>query len=292
MEINENYVFQVDSDVVNLAYRNLPNYLIEVNENVDKEYCILYFASNDLYYPNNEVAFESSVIKRNRFEWYGSRIEKGYKHIFLRDIKKQWYLEGINSEVNSISNLATFLQKETLGFKVIAVGASAGGYAAVILGQLLNAELIYTFNGQFEINSLIHKSKPTIDPVIFRNFNNPQFKDFYDAKKFIRNPNSVYYFHSNRSKWDIEQKEHVKGTPINIISFKTSNHGLPFLKTNVPVVINLSTPGLNAYVGKTMHPLSFSLKLVGLLRTIEGLSSIGKFALNKIYIRTFQKLKI
>jgi hypothetical protein len=292
MEVNKNYVFQADSEVVNSAYRNLPNYLVEYNSEVKEEYCIIYFASNDLYYPNSEIAFESSVIKKNRFEWYGRRIEKGFKHIFVRDIKKQWYLEGINLQINSISKLGDFLNEEAKGLKVVTVGASAGGFAAVLLGQVLKAEYIYTFNGQFELNSLLSKSKPSVDPIIFRNSNNPHLRRFYDTKSFITKPSTIYYFHSNKSNWDIEQLEHVKDLTINVISFRTSNHGLPFLKTNVPAVLNLNLPSLKVYVGKTMHPLFFSLKLVGMLRTVEGLSAIAKFALNKIYIKTFQKLKI
>lgn len=257
-----------------------------------KEYCIIYFSSNDLYYPNNEIAFSESVIQKNKFEWYRTRVGFGHKHIFLRDIKKQWYLTGVNAAISSPQALFHFLQEETKGYKSILLGSSAGGFISVILGQLLNAERIYTFNGQFEIKSLLKKdTAEIIDPVLFRNRNNRELLPYYETKNFITNPSSIYYFHSSKSNWDIEQDRVVEHLPVNKISFITSNHGVPFLKSNLPVVLNLDTSQLKKLSGKTHHPLIFSLKTVGFAKTVEGLKSIFQFALNKIYIRTVQKWK-
>jgi hypothetical protein len=292
MEIKAPFVFQADADIVNNIYRAQPNYLIEYNEKISKEYCIVYFSSNDLYYPNNEIAFTESIINKNRFEWYGNRINYGHKHIFLRDIKKQWYLTGVNAIINSPQKLYEFLAQETRGYKTILLGSSAGGFISVILGQLLNAERIYSFNGQFEIYSLLAKATAeTMDPILFRNKENERLLPYYYAANFIKHPQSVYYFHSSKSQWDIEQSGQVKQFPIHKISFVTSNHGVPFLKSNLPVVLNLKIEELKKLSGKTIHPLIFSLKMVGLAKTIEGLKSIIQFGLNKIYIRTIQKWK-
>lgn len=286
------FVFQADAPIVEDFYIKQPNYLIEYNDAVPKTYCIVYFSSNDLYYPNNEVAFTESVIKKNRFEWYQTRVAYGHKHIFIRDIKKQWYITGINSTINSPQSLYEFLKKECNGYKSILIGSSAGGFIAVIMGQLINAERIYTFNGQFEIFSLLKKNNAEmIDPIIFRNRNNELLLPYYNATNFITMPHSIYYFHSNKSQWDLEQCELVWQFPINKISFKTSNHGVPFLKSNLYTVLNLSPDELNKLTDKTMHPFAFSLKMVGLLKTLEGLKTIFQFALNKIYIRTIQRLK-
>lgn len=292
MEIKDPFVFQVDAGIVNEVYTNQPNYLIAYNEQVPKEYCVVYFSSNDLYYPNNDIAFSESVIKKNRFEWFGNRVNYGYKHIFLRDIRKQWYLTGINSTINSPIALFEFLKKETEGYKTILLGSSAGGFISVILGQLLKAERIYSFNGQFEIFSLLEKvNAEIIDPILFRNRDNKELLPYYHAAKFITEPSTIFYFHSSKSKWDIEQNKVVEDIPINRISFITSNHGVPFLKSNLPAVLNLPFEQLKKLSGKTMHPLFFSLKMVGFVKTMEGLKSIFQFALNKVYIKTVQKWK-
>jgi hypothetical protein len=120
-----NFVFQTDSKEIALYFRNSPNYLIEYESKDDQEqrYCVLYFSSNDLYNPNIAEAFNRQVVRTNKFEWYRTRVNRATKHIFLRDIKKQWYLNGINEELNSIEKLFAFLKIETAGFKTIALGS-------------------------------------------------------------------------------------------------------------------------------------------------------------------------
>ena len=291
MEVRQIQVFQTDSLLIKNHLISNSNYIIEYNESVKEEYCVVYFSSNDLYYPNTEISFKETVISKNRYEWYGNRINYAHKHIFIRDIQKQWYLGGINHQINTPQKLTEFLKKESEGYKLIFVGSSAGGFASVIFGQFLNAEKIFSFNGQFEINSILHKSIERKDPLIFRFQNNLVYRPFYDALNFITNPSSIYYFHSSRSNWDNEQNRHVLNIKINRISFKTKNHGLPFLKTNLPIVLNMNSVSLNKFVGEIYHPFLFSIKLIGFRGTILGLLSIINFIYNKIYINTIQKLK-
>ena len=75
------YVFQTDSEIVNKVYQEQDNYLIEFDEKGDKEWCAVYFCSNDIYYPNTEEIFRKRIIEQNFFEWYHSRINKAFKHI-------------------------------------------------------------------------------------------------------------------------------------------------------------------------------------------------------------------
>jgi hypothetical protein len=284
-------VFQADSTVVNAVYRNNSNYIIDHNLFPNENYCVLYFSSNDLYYPNNETAFEEQLIKKNRYEWFKTRINNAAKHIFLRDIKKQWYLTGISAEINTPQKLQEFLKKETEGYKVIAIGSSAGGFAAVIHGQLLHAERIYTFNGQFEILSLLKESNTTKDPIIFRNADNQELLPYYNAANFITIPSSIYYFQSSKSKWDKDQNRFIKGKAVNRIYFKTSNHGIPFLKSNLDIVLNLEKKDIDSLVDKTFYPLLFSLKIAGLRETVSGLKFVMRFVFNKVFVSTILKLK-
>lgn len=98
-EINKTcYVFQVDSDIVQQVYNEKDNFLIEYDNQGEKKWCAIYFSSNDIYFPNTEEIFRKRIIEKNFFEWYHSRINRAYKHIFVRDIFKQWYLMGINAK--------------------------------------------------------------------------------------------------------------------------------------------------------------------------------------------------
>jgi len=279
------FVFQTDSQIIEEAYSSNPNYLIEFSgkNGTGDQYCILYFSSNDIYFPNDEQSFKNQLLKKNKFEWYNTRIEKGKKHIFLRDIKKQWYLTGINHEINSIEKLAAFLRKETKGYKTIALGSSAGGYAAVLLGSMINAETIYTFNGQFMLNDLLSTSSEKIDPIIFREQNNPEINQYYSLRPFIKNTKSIHYFYSDRSDWDLVQFNHVSDFKIQFIPFRTSHHGIPFLKTNLNRILNRSTEQLQGFVGKVNNPFLFSIKIDGLLKTTKDIIvMVLKLILRKI----------
>lgn len=270
-KITTSFVFQTDSDIVRKAL-NEPNYLIEYSEtNQNSEYCIIYFSSNNIYFPNTEAVFHDTIIKKNKYEWYGTRIKKGAKHIFIRDIQKQWYLNGINSEINTVEKLTDFLKKETEGYKTIMVGSSAGGYAAVLLGSLLNSEFVLSFNGQFQIYDLLETSNEAIDPIIFREKNNSAINQYFSLKKLIYIPSIIYYFYSNKSSWDLTNKRHVENIDINIISFNTSNHGIPFLRSALPFVLNTSIKKLNSWNKRIFNPILFSIKYGGLFATFNML---------------------
>jgi len=278
-------VFQTDSEIIRDAYKGTSNYLIEFNEDKsqNERYCILYFSSNDIYYPNNEDEFRQQILLKNKFEWYNTRIKKGSKHIFLRDIKKQWYLTGINDELNTIEKLLLFLKQETAGYKIIALGSSAGGYAAVLFGSYLNAELVQTFNGQFMLSDRLITSSEKIDPVIFREQNNPKINIYFSLKSHIVNPHRIFYFYSDRSNWDISQYEHISHLNLRFIAFRTNHHGIPFLKANLPEVLNMPTEGIQKFANNFNYPILFSIKISGFFKTIKYISIvISKIVSNKL----------
>jgi hypothetical protein len=274
MEItNPPFVFQSDSPLVKEAYQHNDNFLIEHDESQDNAYCAIYFCSNNIYYPNTEHSFKSSILEKNRYEWYGTRVPYAYKHIFIRDIQKQWYLTGINGAINSPEQLLSFLQTETKGYQVITLGSSAGGFAAVLYGSLLKAQLILSFNGQFEIRSLLKTSSELIDPILFRFDKNKHLLAFFDVKPFITHALNIFYFYSVESDIDYQQKDYIDDIKLNIIGFKTSHHGVPFLKCNLSTVLAKSHQELMALSGKAHHPLWFSIRMVGLKETANGLFS-------------------
>lgn len=266
-------VFQTDSKIIADTYSTNANYLIEYSktENLKDKYCVLYFSSNDIYFPNTKETFQNQLLDKNKFEWYGKRIDKGTKHVFLRDIKKQWYLTGINQEYNSIEKLSQFLKKETEGFKIITLGSSAGGYAAVLFGSLLNAERIYTFNGQFQIGNLLQTSVEAINPIIFREQFNPAINQYFSLRSFIKKPNCIFYFFSDRSKGDINQFNHIADLGVQTISFRTSHHGIPFLKSNLKYVLNATEDSIRNLVDNVQYPLLFSFKIEGVIKSLYSL---------------------
>lgn len=285
MEVNKPFVFQTDSEIVRNTYNHLPNFLIEENEEFVKlsnvtKYCAIYFSSNNIYYPNDGDTFRKEIIEKNRFEWYGCRVEKAIKHIFIRDVQKQWYLEGINNEINSIEKLYKFLLKETDGYKTVFVGSSSGGYAAVLFGSMLYASEVFSFNGQFLLEDLILTSSENIDPIIFRQRYNEAINRYFSLRKWIKDEVDIFYFTSCKSEWDNRQYEHIKDLGVNTIFFDTSHHGIPFLKSALPHVINLERVNLLSFKNKRFHPILFTMKFVGIKNVLFSLFQAVKVKLN------------
>lgn len=106
----ENDVFDIWTKREPLAEEiyNKDNYKIIDNPHGTRDECILYFSSNNIWFPNTEEAFKHSFVENDYYEWvkYGSTVSK--KAIFFRDIYKSWYVTGINRHISSIDKLAEF----------------------------------------------------------------------------------------------------------------------------------------------------------------------------------------
>ncbi len=265
-------VFQVDSLIVNQVYQERPNYLIESTGEGKK--CAIYFSSNDIYYPNTEEVFRKRIVEKNFFEWYKIRVRDAGKHIFVRDVFKQWYLKGVNKDLDSIEKLAAFLKKETEGYEVVTIGSSAGGYAAILFGLLLKAHIVMAFNPLFELESKLTTSNELVSPLLFR-LKDTDVKNYFDLTHlFYPSIPNIYYFYSEKSLRDFRQYHHIVhniARQIHIIRFKTSHHGIPFLKNALPFVINMSEKELMRLEKRSHHPIAFTLKCVGVKATMQGI---------------------
>ena len=295
-------VFQTDSEIVLNQYKTNKNYLI-VNTTKDsasikkEKYCAIYFSSNNLYYPNDNNAFKKEIITKNKYEWYTTRINKAEKHIFIRDIFKQWYLAGINESLNTIEKLVDFLKEETKGYKTITVGSSSGGYASVLFGQLLSAEYCYSFNGQLQLFWQMQNSSPEKDPLLFTLKKRETAFKYYNIVNYIKTPSSILYFNSRKSEEDIAQLEYIKNINLNLFSFKTSHHGVPFISSILPKLLNMPVLELLKLKEKNHNPLIFSLKIGGIFTTIKGLKNIilnkikGTIRSQKTLVRIFKNIR-
>ena len=280
-------IFQIDSDIVNQTYQD-KNYQIEFSHNsLTQEYCAIYFSSNDIYYPNNEQTFRQRIIIQNTYECYKTRITKEYKHIFLRDIYKQWYLKGINSQINSPRKLIEWLRSETDGFKIITIGSSAGGYAAILYGSMLNAQKAIVFNPQFEIRTILNTPEGILKNPIVNTTLNTENDIFLNINDLISKKIKIFYFFSSNSPWDYQQSLLAqKHTNIFPIKFKSSHHGIPFLKGALQKVINYPEEYLYQLSQKSHYPIIFTIKTIGIFSTLQALNKqIKKIIQRKISIK-------
>lgn len=273
MALTDQYIFQIDSLDVYQAFK-FDNYSIEYNnetDNLETDLCVIYFSSNEIYYPNTFESFEYSIIKRDKYEWKRNKFPSAKKHIFLRDLHKQWYLSGINHTLNDPNKVFDFLRIETIGYRVITIGSSAGGYAALLFGSMLNCERIYAFNAQLNLRVTINNSNHLVDPILFEKVKDKNYVHFLDLSNFLNEKTENFYFQSCLSKMDVEQFDGIRieaQRNLKIIRFQTSNHGFPFLRINLSSVLAFKKTELDKLVNRTFHPILFSIKLIGVFSTL------------------------
>ena len=99
------------------------------------------------------------------------------------------------------------LKNETEGYKIITVGSSAGGFAAVLFGILLNVEKIFSFSGQFSLSLILNEAET---PFLFSEKSNIQKNKYFDLPVLLKNSSSpVYYFFPYYNKNDYIQAQQV-----------------------------------------------------------------------------------
>lgn len=266
------WVFQTDDEEVLETYRTRDNYLMAHSPGGDESRCAVYFSSNDLYFPNNRARFHERVTRRNTFEWFGTRVPGCGRHIFIRDVFKQWYLGGINGRLNSPQKVLEWLKNETRGCRVTMAGSSSGGYAAVLFGSLLHAERVFSFNGYFDLAPETDmEDAARINPLLVRYRNDPERAPFYRLAPFLHERTPVYYFHSLFSPIDRRQRELLGARRgVHVIPFRSSRHGIPFLKCCLSRLFQYSDEELQGVCGTVHHPLRFSLRCAGVRETAAG----------------------
>jgi len=147
---------QFDLPQVQHAYANLDNFRCVPGRPDSPDRCFVFFSGNGLYFPNTKEEFERRILREDRYEWIGlcpppSTFRKA---IFLRDVRKTWYVDGISARLDSIEKVVELLRVETAGFsEVVCVGNSAGGFAAALFGREIGAHAIYSFSGYFDLSS-------------------------------------------------------------------------------------------------------------------------------------------
>lgn len=73
--------------------------------------------------------------------------------IFYIDHHGVWYHKGIRGVSHNIDSTVAHLRKKTMGYKrLVFIGVSAGGYAAILFGSLLGVDHVVSFIPQTHIH--------------------------------------------------------------------------------------------------------------------------------------------
>lgn len=277
------------NELIRSEYRK-NNYIINEYDN-DSQLVVIYFSSNGLYFPDTEECFRECIVEKNRFEWMHYKVKNVKKELYFRDIYKSWYVSGINENIDSIDKLVDFIKeqmpKESI---IVTVGNSAGGYAAALIGTLINADYVFDFSGQFKLED-------RRNDYLKKFSRNVQYSRYFDLKELWKKyePPIIFYFYAGKCEYDVIQYEHIRKCK-NIFAFEfiTSVHEQTMYNFNLETILSMSVRNLIALydkIGKrSISRLQFSIHVCGLLNTIMGLVKVcirKSFRIvKKLFIRT------
>ena len=156
-------------------------------------------------------------------EFLRSLMDKDLNIIFVKDFLQCWYQKGLLGKTHDIESTVEYLNgilPETTG-KLITLGASAGGYAAIRFGVALNADRILAFSPQTLIDKETVRvfAKSCLRDMAFDRIDLDLKKvlDHYNSKAAIE----VHYGLKNRrDRIAVNHiREHVK-----VIAYETDTH--------------------------------------------------------------------
>lgn len=82
------------------------------------------------------------------YEFFGQLDGLDIDRVFVRDLDQAWYQNGIRGIADNITDAAKGLAELRDHERVVCVGCSAGGFAAILFGQLIDADETHAFGPQ------------------------------------------------------------------------------------------------------------------------------------------------
>lgn len=274
-------IWNEDEPLVSKQYEK-DNFLISDYTGDDaKPYCVIYFSSNGLYYPNTEGSF-CAFMESDRYEWRTYHFQKARREIYVRDIVKQWYITGINSRISSIDKMIEWLSSNIpSGCDIITVGNSSGGYMAVLAACLLKARYAYDFSGQFSIEDALEdgiddggKERNALFKRHVSGIRADRGTLYLNITEYIKkSPDlDIFYFYPSLCEEDKYQASLVQDFEnVHAFAFKDDKHGRTMYNFNINDVFGLEPDRLaklsTRLRGKSVSRVEFSFCLRGAVRT-------------------------
>jgi hypothetical protein len=269
--------YQFDLPSITKA-RGLANFKV-LEGDIANGKCIVLFSGNGLYFPNTEDEL-SKIIKCDRYEWEKLYPKNYEKIIFIRDVYKQWYIEGISTELDTVDKVKILIDEQIAGYKTTFVGSSAGGYAAVLFGNLCHADLIISLSGQFDLND--EKKREDANEILNKSLDHRYLK--LDG---LVNKNVVYFnpCYSSYDKPQVQLAHSINN--IIVIEMKSSIHGVPFYPFALKKVLGGDIDKFKIMSRKKHNMMLFSIRNC----TLADLLTWSIIRIKKVYTRTFKLLK-
>ncbi|TPE42520.1 lipase family protein [Pontibacter mangrovi] len=170
------------------------------------------------------------------FEFFNSLSSLSCDKLFIRDFQQAWYHRGLDQETSDLSQLLGLLGETIKAHhyqKVCFIGNSMGGYAAILLGTLLNVDKVIsfapqTFIGRWQrLQHLDFRWRKQIAGI----YQSPQCQpQFFDLKKALSKRSyttDVMVFYSPKHRLDRCHAERLQGLAnVSLIPIESGGHNI------------------------------------------------------------------
>lgn len=263
----------IDSEIFQSSLKSRPSIKVIDTAALNNK-CAIYFTSHALYFPNTLKNFSYSIVEKDYFEWKKYLVPDTSRHILLRDPYKQFFINGIDSQFDTLEKLIAEISRLTKDYDTTAIGVSAGGYAAMLFTAILNFSRAISINGQYSLNEVISTERERAKNPIIVEKKNADESRYYEIADLIKtSPASYYSIMSRDSAEDKKQHTYISGSSkVKVIALNTDYHGIPCFSENIPGLLNATNQKLNALTANSPYTLKqFSRALDGNLKTFKYL---------------------
>lgn len=158
------------------------------------------------------IAFSSlgGAYDEYRYEFLKLTSSHDCSRVFCRDVKRSWYHLGTSQETNSIPVLKEKLETiiaELSPSKVTCVGASSGGFAAILFGHMLKVNTVHAFAPQTFLSESEKRWAADIEKLYSLDLN-PTHR-YFDLRKALEKDNKVTSYHLHFCERHEEDKLHA-----------------------------------------------------------------------------------
>ena len=159
--------------------------------------------------------------------------DKSFDKLFIRDIKREFYLNGLKNTTKNFQETIDLIKELTSVKnyrKIVAIGASAGGFAAILYGQLLNFSKVIAFNPQtvlsIEMETVLKDKTYSRLCANLRNLNisDTLYQNCLNLKNLIPFKTKVDLHCSNLSTVDKKHAEFIEHENCKLIKYQSSSH--------------------------------------------------------------------
>lgn len=166
------------------------------------------------------------------FEFLSSLTGQGAPGYFIKDFRQSWYHEGLLGISQDMDGTEAYLRGLVARHRperLVTLGASAGGYAAIVFGCLLGADRVAAFSPQTDVNAHVVGQ--------YASYDTPPPSQFLDKgrsvpmKRFLKQRERlpeirIYYGAENRNDaQDVGRLEGIEGVSLRPVE-GVANHSI------------------------------------------------------------------